>query len=99
MEGTSSNKILEYAKVLYETGKYRESKDIFVHFIKIAGDNKKNLSKLILCQWNILCVDFLNYDFSEAKKNFIKINCMVEELKSIHEEELKKLSFDSVKIN
>ena len=43
MEGTSSNKILEYAKVLYETGKYRESKDIFVHFIKIAGDNKNHL--------------------------------------------------------
>lgn len=96
MDGTSLSKILEYAKILYETGRYSESKYIFQNFLNIIADNKKHLSKLILSQWIVLCVDFINGDFVEAKKNFDKVNHLVDELKASYEEELKKMNFDSV---
>lgn len=96
MDGTSLAKILEYAKVLYETGRYSEAKFILVNFVNVIGDNKKHLSKLIMSQWTILCVDFLKGEFIEAKKNFEKVNFLVEELKSSYDEELKKTNNDSV---
>ncbi len=98
MDGTSLFSILEYAKILYETGRYIETKFILKNFLNIIGDNKKHLAKLILSQWSILCVDFLNGDFSEAKKNFEKINLLVDELKSNYDEELKKINSESVKL-
>jgi hypothetical protein len=97
MDGTSLANILEYAKILYETGRYSEAKFILVNFLNVIGDNKKHLSKLIMSAWTILCVDFLNGDFSEAKKNFDKINVLVDELKASYDEELKKTNNDSVR--
>lgn len=96
MDGTSLAKILEYAKILYETGRYSEAKFILVNFLNVIGDNKKHLSKLIMSAWTVLCVDFLNGDFSEAKKNFDKVNVLVDELKASFDEELKKINNDSV---
>lgn len=96
MDGTSLAKILEYAKILYETGRYTEAKFILLNFLNVIGDNKKHLSKLIMSQWTVLCVDFLKGDFSEAKKNFEKVNALVDELKASYDEELKKTSNDSV---
>ena len=96
MDGTSVSQILEYGKILYETGRYTEAKFILVNFLNVIGDNKKHLSKLIMSQWTVLCVDFLNGEFSEAKKNFEKVNVLVDELKASYDEELKKTNSDSV---
>ena len=98
MEGISFTKILEYGKVLYDTGRYTEAKDIFQNFMKIVGDNKKYTSKLILSLWKIICVDFINEDLSQIKNNFELFVKLVDELNSQNEEENKKTYIDQVKI-
>jgi len=96
MDGTSLPKILEYSKILYETGRYSEAKFILQNFVKVIGDNKKHLSLLILSKWTVLCVDFLEGNFSDAKKEFEKVNNLVDDLKSSYDEEFKKMNTDSV---
>ena len=46
MDETPANKVLEYSKILYESGNYEEARDILIGFTKLSGDNKKNLSKV-----------------------------------------------------
>lgn len=96
MDGTSLTKILEYSKILYETGRYSEAKFILQNFVKVIGDNKKYLSLLILSKWSVLCVDFLEGNFSDAKKDFEKVNNLIDDLKSSYDEEFKKMNTDSV---
>jgi hypothetical protein len=97
MDGISFNKILDYGKILYETGRYLEAKKIFKNFIKITSEGKKHISKLILCLWKIICVDFIVNDFSETKINFELFIKLVDELKTQNEDELKKNYIDPVK--
>lgn len=98
MDGISFSRILEYGKLLYDTGRYSEAREIFENFIKIVGDNKKYTSKLILSLWKIICVDFIQEDYSKIKDNFELYIKLVNELKSQNEEELKKTYIDPVRI-
>ena len=43
MNETPVNKVLEYGKILYETGRYNESREILSDFIKIFPEKKKIL--------------------------------------------------------
>jgi len=97
MDGISFTKILEYGKILYDTGRYLEAKNIFKNFIKITGDSKKYISKLILSLWKIICVDFIVNDFSQMKNNFELFIKLVDELKNQNEDELKKVYIDPVR--
>lgn len=98
MDGISFTKILEYGKMLYDTGRYLEAKEIFENFIKITGDSKKFNGKLILSLWKVICVNFMVNDFSNMKANFELYVKLIDELKMQNEEELKKTYIDPVRI-
>ena len=98
MDGISFSKILEYGKILYDTGRYLEAKNVFQNFIKITGDSKKYISKLILSLWKVICVDFIVEDLTHTKVNFELFIKLVDELKTQNEDELKKTNIDPVRL-
>lgn len=98
MDETSANKILEFSKILYEQGKYTESKELFSDFSKVYQGNKKNISKVILALWMIYSISIIQNNNSDAISTFILIKQTINILKTNFEEEFKNINFDSVKI-
>merc|ERR1711976_23378 len=102
IDEASLNKVLEYANILYETGRYAESKIILADFCKIVGSNKKNSIKAILALWKILSINILTDNpegitptFREILKSVNMLNMdLTEEFKKINMETSDRLQFD-----
>ena len=90
------NKVLEYSNILYETGRYAESKMILSDLFRINKDNKKNLPKTILALWKIFSINILTDNWIEILSNFENIQKTISNLKINLEEEFKKVNIDAV---
>ena len=90
------NKVLEYANVLYENGRYAESKDVLSEIYKIYYDNKKNLSKVILALWKLFAINILLNDTQGALATFSQIQSHIALLKTSLEEEFRQHNIESV---
>ena len=90
------NKLLEYSNVLYETGRYAESKEILSEVFKIYHDNKKAQSKVILALWKLFSINILLNDTQGFLATFSQIQAHIEILKTSMEEELKKVNVEYV---
>ena len=96
MDETSTNKVLEYGRLIYESGRYEEARVILFEFFKISFQNKKNLSKAILGLWLVLAIDFIKNDWEKIISTFNLIRDSIEEFKNTLDEEFKKINFESV---
>lgn len=90
------NKVLEYANVLYETGKYEDSKTILADLFRMSMDNKKNLSKVILALWKLYAMNILSGNWNETLNTFDQIKNVISTLRNSLEDEFKKSNNDSV---
>jgi hypothetical protein len=95
MDETPPNKVLEYAKILYDTGRYEDSKQILSGFIKLSGENKKNLSKIILALCMAFNCNVMLANKQEVYPTFSQTRRAVDHLKENLDEEFKKLNFES----
>jgi hypothetical protein len=96
MDETSINKILEYGRLIYESGRYEEARIVLFEFFKISHQNKKNLSKALLGLWLVLAIDFINNDWGKIISTFNLIKDSIEEFKNTLDEDFKKINFESV---
>jgi hypothetical protein len=99
MDETSINKILEYGRLIYETGRYEEARIILLEFFKISFHNKKNLSKALLGLWLVLAIDFIGNNWDRTIATFNLIKDSIEDFKNILEDDFKKINFESVFFN
>lgn len=90
------NKVLEYARLLYSTGRYEEASSLLLGFLKLVPQNEKNLSKITLALSMLLSINVLVKNFSGIKENILAIKGYIEKLKEAVDEEIKKTNFESV---
>jgi hypothetical protein len=96
MDETSINTILEYGRLIYETGRYDEARIILMEFFKISYNNRKNLNKALLGIWLVFAIDILEKNWERSLKTFNLIKDSIENLKLSLEEDFKKINFESV---
>ena len=97
MDETSVNKVLEYGRLVYETGRYEEARVILMEFYKISFQNRKNLSKALLGLWLVLAIDIVINDWEKIIATFKTIEQSIELFKKNLDEDFRKINFESVK--
>jgi hypothetical protein len=96
VDETSVNKVLEYSKILYDSGRYSEAKTILSDFCKVSVGNRKNLSRAILAFWTILSINIIEENWEEILTTFSSIKTAIEYLRVSLEEDMKKLNAETV---
>jgi hypothetical protein len=96
MDETSVNKVLEYGRLVYESGRYEEARVILMEFYKISFKNRKNLSKALLGLWLVLAIDIVRNDWEKIISSFITIKESIELFKNTLDDEFRKINFESV---
>ncbi len=96
MDETSINTILEYGKLVYESGRYEEARIILFEFYKISYVNRKNMSKAILGLWLVLAIDYITNNWERTIDTLNLIKDSIENFKNNLEEEFRKINFESV---
>ena len=89
--------ILDFAKRLFDSGKYDKAKSILYAYAMLNESNKKNISKGIFAFYLIYSINIVTKQSPKTIENsFIQILAGVEKLKNHLDEEFKKLNFESV---
>ena len=89
--------ILDFAKRLFDSGKFDKAKSILYAYAMLNESNKKNISKGIFAFYLIYSINIVTKQSPKTIENsFIQILAGVEKLKNHLDEELKKLNFESV---
>jgi hypothetical protein len=94
MDETPLNKVLEYGRIIYETGRYEEAKLALEEFYKIS--HKRNISKAIMALWVLFSINVLTENWSDLTTTFNQLREAINALKTSLEDEFRKTSFESV---
>jgi hypothetical protein len=95
MDETPINKVLEYGRIIYESGRYEEAKLILNEFYKIC--HRRNVSKAIMALWILFSINVLTENWRDLTTTFNQLREAIEFLKSSLEDEFKKTNFDAVR--
>jgi hypothetical protein len=89
--------IIDFAKRLFDSGKYDKAKSILYAYAMLNESNKKNISKSIFAFYLIYSINIVTKQSPKTIENsFIQILAGVEKLKNHLDEEFKKLNFESI---
>jgi hypothetical protein len=94
MDETPLNKVLEYGRLIYETGRYEEAKQVLKEFYNIS--HKRNMSKAIMALWLLFSINMLTENWNEAISTFLQIREAIETIREGLEEEFRKTNFEAV---
>jgi hypothetical protein len=87
------NKVLEFGRIVYNNGRYEESKTVMTNFYKICVE-KKNISKALLALWLIFLINVLDSNWDEVYETLDLITFNIDNLGDNLDESMKKINAD-----